>query len=83
MTDTKVIDEITRRIDEVIASTPIEDVRKNLRALMSGWFTRLDLVSREEFEVQQGVLQRTREKLAQMETRVAELERLLGERKQV
>ena len=82
MTDTKVIDEITRRIDEVIASTPIEDVRKNLRALMSSWFTRLDLVSREEFEVQQGVLQRTRDKLVQMETRVAELERLLDERKQ-
>ena len=74
----KVIDEISRRVDELIANTPVEDVQKNLRALMSGWFARLDLVTREEFDVQQAVLQRTREKLAQMEARVAELERMLG-----
>ena len=76
--DTKVIDEISRRVDELIANTPVEDVQKNLRALMSGWFTRLDLVTREEFDVQQSVLQRTREKLSQMEARVADLERMLG-----
>ena len=76
--DTKVIDEISRRVEELIANTPVEDVQKNLRALMSGWFTRLDLVTREEFDVQQSVLQRTREKLSQMEARVADLERMLG-----
>jgi len=76
--ESKVIDEISRRIDELIANTPVEDVQRNVRALMSGWFARLDLVTREEFDVQQAVLQRTREKLAHMEARVAELERLLG-----
>ncbi|UCD70169.1 MAG: accessory factor UbiK family protein [Betaproteobacteria bacterium] len=60
-----------------MANTPVEDVQKNLRALLSSWFARLDLVTREEFDVQQAVLQRTREKLLQMETRVAELERSL------
>ena len=80
--DHKVIDEISRHVDELIANTPVEDVQNNLRALMSGWFARLDLVTREEFDVQQAVLQRTREKLSQMETRVAELERLLGNRNQ-
>jgi len=78
--DTKVLDEIGRRVDDLIANTPVEDVQKNLRALMSGWFARLDLVTREEFDAQQSVLQRTREKLAQMEARVAELERVLGSR---
>ena len=78
--DTKVIDEISRRVDELIANTPVQDVQKNLRALMTGWFARLDLVTREEFDVQQSVLQRTREKLSQMEVRVAELERSLGSR---
>jgi len=73
----KFIDEISRRVDELIANTPVEDVQKNLRALMSGWFARLDLVTREEFDVQQAVLRRTREKLTQMEARVAELERSL------
>lgn len=72
--DTKGIDEISRRVQELIANTPIEDVQKNLRALMSSWFTRLDLVTREEFEAQHAVLQRTREKLSSMEARVAELE---------
>jgi len=76
--DNKVLDEISRRVDDLIANTPVEDVQKNLRALMSGWFSRLDLVTREEFDVQQSVLQRTREKLSQMEARVAELERVLG-----
>ncbi len=78
--DNKVIEEINRRVDELIASTPVEDVQKNLRALLSSWFSRLDLVTREEFDVQQAVLQRTREKLSKMEARVAELERLLSSR---
>lgn len=78
--DGKVLDEINRRVDDLIANTPVEDVQKNLRALLSGWFSRLDLVTREEFDVQQSVLQRTREKLSQMEARVAELERVLDRR---
>jgi BMFP domain-containing protein YqiC len=78
--DTKVIDEISGRVQELIANTPVEDVQKNVRAVMSGWFSRLDLVTREEFDVQQAVLQRTREKLSGMEARVAELEQLVSSR---
>ena len=76
--DSKTIDDISRRVDELMANTPVEDMQKNLRALLSSWFARLDLVTREEFDVQQAVLHRTREKLSQMEARVAELERSLG-----
>jgi BMFP domain-containing protein YqiC len=76
--DTKIIDEINRRVQELIANTPVEDVEKNLRALTSGWFARLDLVTREEFDAQQAVLKRTREKLSSMESRVAELEQLIN-----
>ena len=64
----------------MIANTPIEDVQKNLRAVMSSWFARLDLVTREEFDAQHAVLLRTREKLSSMETRVAELEQLISSR---
>jgi BMFP domain-containing protein YqiC len=78
--DTRIIDEINRRVQELIANTPVEDVQKNLRALMSGWFARLDLVTRDEFDAQQAVLQRTREKLSSMEARVAELEQLINGR---
>jgi hypothetical protein len=78
--DTKVIDEVSRRVQELIANTPVEDVQKNVRALMSSWFARLDLVTREEFDAQQAVLQRTREKLSSMEARVGELEQSINGR---
>lgn len=76
--DKKFPDELNRRVSELIAASPARDIEKNLRALMSSSFSRLDLVTREEFDVQQEVLRRTREKLAQMEARVAELEAKLG-----
>lgn len=76
--DTKFLDELNRRVSELIAASPARDIEKNLRALMSSSFSRLDLVTREEFDIQQEVLQRTREKLTQMEARVAELEEKFG-----
>lgn len=72
--DTKLLDELNRRVSDLIAATPAKDIEKNLRALLSSAFSRLDLVTREEFDVQQEVLRHTREKLQQMEARVAELE---------
>ena len=72
--DTKPIDEISRRIADLIASTPLGDVQKNLRALLVGWMERMDLVTREEFDAQREVLARTREKLQRMEARVQALE---------
>ena len=72
--DTKLLDELNRRVSDLIAATPAKDMEKNLRALLSSVFSRLDLVTREEFDVQQEVLRRAREKLQQMEARVAELE---------
>lgn len=58
--------------------TAQQDVGKTVRAGLSGAMQRLDLVSREEFEVQSAVLARTREKLERMETRVRLLEEKLG-----
>ena len=77
--ETRFLDELNRKVAELIAASPAKDVEKNLRALMSSAFSRLDLVTREEFDVQQEVLRRTREKLDQMETRLMELEKLLAD----
>jgi ubiquinone biosynthesis accessory factor UbiK len=66
--------EIDQRLREVFAQSPAADLEKNLRVLLSGFFARLDLVTREEFDVQRQVLLRTREKLAQLEAQIAELE---------
>ena len=70
----KVFEELSSRLSALIAASPAADIEKNARALLSGFFTRLDLVSREEFDIQAQVLQRTREKLKALEERVARLE---------
>ena len=77
--ETRFLDELNRKVGELFAASPARDVEKNLRALLSSAFSRLDLVTREEFDVQQEVLGRTREKLQQMEARVAEMEKLLAD----
>ncbi len=74
MSANKLLDEINARITQVIAASPAKDVEKNLRATLTGLLSKLDLVTREEFEVQAHVLARTRERLALLEQRVAQLE---------
>ncbi len=77
MLNHKVIDDINAKISQVLAATPAGDVEKNLRASLQGVFSKLDLVTREEFEVQQAVLVRTREKLDKLEAQVAAMEKQL------
>jgi ubiquinone biosynthesis accessory factor UbiK len=75
MNQPRFFDELNARVSELIAGSPAKDLEKNLRALLLTFFSRLDLVTREEFDVQAKVLARTREKLTALETRLAELER--------
>jgi BMFP domain-containing protein YqiC len=74
MIDPKVFDELRARIDEALRASPAQDIEKNLRALLAAWFERLDLVLREDFEVQKKLLERAQAKLAELEKRLAELE---------
>lgn len=74
------IDELTDSILKILPPGLREaqqDLEKNLHAGLQSVLARMDLVTREEFEVQSAVLQRTREKLAALEARVAELEQQL------
>ena len=71
----KWLGELSARLAELAAANPAKDLEKNFRGLLSSAFARLDLVSREEYDVQTQVLARTREKLAALEARVAELEK--------
>jgi len=79
MLNKNVIDEINAKVSEVLQNSPAKDIEKNIRVLLSGAFSRLDLVTRDEFDVQQEVLQRTREKLILLEAKVAELEARLNQ----
>jgi BMFP domain-containing protein YqiC len=78
MLDPKVLEEFSARLGAIIAASPVADIEKNARALLSSLFTKLDLVSREEFDIQAQVLLRTREKLKALEARVALLESQRG-----
>lgn len=73
----KLLDEIGDKISQVLSQGPARDIEKNLRALLQGALQKLDLVTREEFDVQQEVLLRTREKLTELESRLAQLEALV------
>ena len=74
MIDPRLFEELRARIDEALRDSPAQDLEKNLRALLASWFDRLDLVLREDFEVQKKLLERAQAKLAELEARVAELE---------
>ncbi len=72
------LDDLVRRIADSFPDGLAqlnEDVRRNLKEVISSSLTRMDLVSREEFEVQSAVLARTREKLEKLEAQVAALEK--------
>lgn len=74
MLNSKLLDEVSTRVSILLAASPISDVEKNLRVLLASFFAKLDLVTREEFDVQREVLSRMSAKLAAFEQRVAELE---------
>ena len=79
MIDAKILDQFVAALSRVLPEGP-KGFEKNLRAAMQGVFDRLKLVSREELEVQEQVLQRTRARLQELEKRIAELEAKLSKK---
>ena len=75
MLNQKLIEEVSARLKDAFSQSPGADIEKNLRAVLQSMFAKLDLVTREEFDVQQAVLLRTREKLTQLESQVVALEK--------
>ena len=73
MFDPKFLDDISTKMGALLAATPAKDIEKNAKAMLSSMLGRLDLVTREEFDVQTQVLARTREKLTALEAKVAAL----------
>ena len=74
MIDKRLFDDLNQRVTDALRNSPAADIEKNLRALLAGWFDRMDLVSREDFDVQRKLLERAQAKLAELEARLAELE---------
>ncbi len=74
MLDPKVFEEFSGRLASLLAASPAADIEKNVKAMLGAFFSKLDLVTREEFDVQAQVLSRTRDKLKDLEARIAALE---------
>jgi hypothetical protein len=72
------LDDLQQRLASLVEGTPAADLQRNLKALLSQQFSQLELVTREEFDAQVRVLARTREKLQELERRLAELESQRG-----
>ena len=66
--------ELQTQINKVLQQSPAKDLEKNMKAMLNQGFSQLDLLTRDEFEVQAEVLARTRARLEALEARVAELE---------
>lgn len=78
MSDRRFFDDLSERINEALRNSPAQDIEKNLRALLAGWFDRMDLVTRQDFEVQRKLLDAALEKLGALEQRLNDLERRGG-----
>lgn len=76
----RIIDEVADAVEAAISGGVAGDVKNNLCGVLHAVFDRLDLVTREELEVQAAVLRRTREKVQRLEKQVAELEAKLLEK---
>lgn len=66
--------DLQSKISQAIENSPAKDIEKNVKAMMAQGFSKLDLVTREEFDIQTEVLAKTRAKLEALEARVQELE---------
>lgn len=74
MFNTDKLNEISNKIKEIVDASPLGDVEKNINALLKSAFTKMELISREEFDVQTEVLRNTREKLVMLEKKLSDLE---------
>ena len=74
MINNQVINDLSNKIKDILKESPLGDADKNIHALIQGMLTKMELISREEFDVQAEVLRITRAKLVQLEAKLSELE---------
>ena len=68
------LDDFQQKLADFMRNSPVADVDRNLRAALTQGLSKLDVVTREEFDVQADILARTRAKVAELEARIAALE---------
>jgi hypothetical protein len=71
----RIASDMQSKVGDVIRNSPAQEIEKNVRAMMNQGFQKMDLVTREEFDLQSKVLAKTREKLEALEAKVSTLEK--------
>lgn len=74
----QLFEEAASKIGETLANSPAKDFEKNAKAMLGSAFNKMDLVTREEYDIQQQILLKTRVKLGELEARLAQLEAQLA-----
>jgi ubiquinone biosynthesis accessory factor UbiK len=74
MLDPKILEDLSARISAALSATPAADIEKNLRAMLTAAFAKLDLVTREDFEVQKALLAKAQAQLVALEARLDEMD---------
>lgn len=74
----QLFEEAASKIGETLANSPAKDFEKNAKAMLGSAFNKMDLVTREEYDIQQQILIKTRVKLSELEARLAQLEAQLA-----
>ncbi len=70
----QLVDQISGQISKLFQNNPLQDVEKNLKAILHAALDKMELVTREEFDIQQKVLANTRAKLDELEQKIQQLE---------
>lgn len=78
MKSNQLFEDFQKNVQELIKNSPAADIEKNVKAFMAQGFSRLDLITREEFDVQVELSNKLRERLFELETRVRQLEQKAG-----
>jgi len=72
--DSTMLDDLAARIGKAVQASPMKDIEATVKSVLTSGLSRLDVVPRAEFDIQAAVLAKTREKLEQLEARVAAME---------
>lgn len=77
MVNLEKLNDLSRKIKEIAESAPLSDANKNAHALFQSMLTKMELVSREEFDIQTEVLRKSQNKITELEQKISELEKQL------
>lgn len=75
----KILDDLQEKLGQILTSSPAKDIERNIRAILTQALSKLDVATREEYEIQHLIITQLQNRITALEQRVTELERHLSE----